>query len=114
MTSFSWVATELLALFKENPTLDYLTMQNYIMERHGIEVPTHVCQRAKKLLKEWVEGKHAESYARLHEYIEVIKEKNPGTIASYITEGLENAPIFKRLLISFEAMITGFKRGYRP
>jgi len=43
MTSSSWVATELLALFKENLTIDYLTMQNYIMERHGITVHTHVC-----------------------------------------------------------------------
>ena len=114
MASSSWVATELLALFKENPTMDYLTMQNYLMERHGIAVPTHVCQRAKKLLREWVEGKHGEAYARLPEYIEVIKEKNPGTIASCITEGPESAPIFKRLFISYEAMITGFKRGCRP
>jgi len=75
MASYSWVANELLALFKENLTMDYLAMQNYIMERHGIAVLTHVCQRAEKLLKEWVEGKHGESYARLHEYMEIIKEK---------------------------------------
>ncbi|KAJ8448500.1 hypothetical protein Cgig2_012144 [Carnegiea gigantea] len=52
----SWVASELLIFFKENPTMDYLTMQNSIVERHGIAVPTHVRQRAKELLKEWVEG----------------------------------------------------------
>jgi len=92
MASSSWVATELLALFKENPTMDYLTMQNYLMERLGIAVPAYVCQRAKKLLREWVEGKHGESYARLHEYIGVIKEKNLGTIASFITEGLKVHP----------------------
>ncbi|KAJ8442134.1 hypothetical protein Cgig2_011324 [Carnegiea gigantea] len=62
MASCSWVASELLAFFKENPTMDYLTMQNSIMERHGIAIPTHVYQRAKKLFKEWVEGKHRESY----------------------------------------------------
>jgi len=61
-----------------------------------------------------VEGKHEESYVRLTEHIEVLKEKNPGTIASYITEGPDNAPTFKRLFISFEAMITGFKRECRP
>ena len=59
-------------------------------------------------------GKHAESYVRLPKYIEVLKEKNPGTIASCITEGPDNAPTFKRLFISFEAMMTGFKRGCRP
>ncbi|KAJ8444897.1 hypothetical protein Cgig2_015243 [Carnegiea gigantea] len=31
----------------EYPTIDYLTMQNYIRERHGIIVPTHIYQREK-------------------------------------------------------------------
>jgi len=35
-------------------------------------------------------------------------------MAFCITEGPENAPIFKRLFISFEGIITSFKRGCRP
>jgi len=114
MASYSLVVSELLAISKEDPAMDYLTIQNSIMGRHGITVPTHVYQIAKMLLKKWVEGKHGESCARLSEYIEVMKEKNPGAIASYITEGPDNAHTFKRLLMSFEAMMTGFKRGCRP
>mgnify|MGYP001045679845 CR=1 FL=1 len=84
------------------------------MERYGVSVPSHTCHRAKKLLKSWVDGKHEESYARLMEYIEEIKEANPGTIASCISQGPDDTPLFKRMFISFGAMITGFKRGCRP
>ncbi|KAJ8432529.1 hypothetical protein Cgig2_030321 [Carnegiea gigantea] len=35
------------------------------MERYGVAVPRHTCDRTKKLLKSWVDGKHEESYARL-------------------------------------------------
>jgi len=48
------------------------------------------------------------------EYIEEIKETIPETIASCISEGPDNAPLFKRIFISFGAIITGFTRGCRP
>ena len=53
-------------------------IQKLIMERYGVALTRHTCDRAKKLLKSWVDGKHEESYTRLVEYIEEIKEANPG------------------------------------
>ena len=65
-------------------------------------------------MRSWIDGKHEESFARLVEYIEEIKESSPETIASYISQGPNDAPLFKRIFISFGAMIVGFTRGCRP
>ena len=82
------------------------------MERFGIEVPQHTCKRAQKLLKDWLEGEHEEAYGRLVKYIEEIKLANPGSVASCIHHGPSQF-VFKRLFISFKAMISGFLRGCR-
>ncbi|KAJ8448876.1 hypothetical protein Cgig2_030732 [Carnegiea gigantea] len=47
------------------------------MERYRVAVPRHTCDRAKKLLKSWVDGKHEESYERLE-----IRRKFLKTIAN--------------------------------
>ena len=105
MASHSWVAQQLVTDFKTTPTMQAANMQKLIMEMYGVSVPRHTCDRAKKPLKSWVGGKHKESYVRLVEYIEKIKEAHLGTIASCISQGPDNAPLFKRMFISFAAMI---------
>ncbi|KAJ8432916.1 hypothetical protein Cgig2_004590 [Carnegiea gigantea] len=50
--------------------MDLKAMQEILMERHGLDIPIHTCQRAKKRLKEWIRGNHRESYARLRSNIE--------------------------------------------
>jgi len=50
----------------------------------------------------------------LSEYIEEIRGKNPGSICSYISQNPNAIQLFKRLFVSFKAMITGFQRGCRP
>ena len=45
------------------------------MSRFGVAVPDYNCWRAKKLLKNVVEGKHDEGYKVLPEYMRVFKEK---------------------------------------
>jgi len=94
MASHPWVAEQLVTDFKANPSMDAGNMEKLIMKRYGVSVPSHTCHRAKKLLKSWVDRKHEESYARLMEYIEEIKEANPGTIASCISQSPDNTPSF--------------------
>jgi len=48
------------------------------------------------------------------EYIEDIKEANLGTRTSCISQGTNNAPLFKKMFISFGTMITRFRRGCKP
>ena len=84
------------------------------MGRYRVAAPQHKCRAAKRLMKAWVEGKHDEACARLSAYIEEVKKINPGSICSCIFESLDLVPILKRLFISFEAMMIGFKRGCRP
>lgn len=48
-------------------------------------------RRAKNLLRDMIEGKHEESYARLPEYVDEIKKRNPGSICSCIMQGPNEA-----------------------
>ncbi|KAJ8428956.1 hypothetical protein Cgig2_003287 [Carnegiea gigantea] len=73
MASYHWVANTVIANFKANPPMDLKAMQEILMERHGLDISMHTCQRVKKRLNEWIEGNHRESYARLLEYIETIE-----------------------------------------
>ncbi|KAJ8422473.1 hypothetical protein Cgig2_016075 [Carnegiea gigantea] len=52
LASFHWVANTLLTDFKANPTMGLKVMQEIVMERHGLDIPIHTRQRAKK--KEWL------------------------------------------------------------
>ena len=65
LAPYHWVANALFTDFKSNPTMGLKAMQEIIMERHGLDIPIHTCQRAKKRLKEWIEGNNGESYVRL-------------------------------------------------
>ncbi|KAJ8439594.1 hypothetical protein Cgig2_024181 [Carnegiea gigantea] len=53
MASHPWVAQQLVIDFKANPTMQAANIQKLIMERYGVSVPRHTCNRAKKLLKSW-------------------------------------------------------------
>ena len=64
------------------------------------------------MLKDWLEGKHEESYGRLVQYVEEIKLTNLGLTTSCIHHGPPQF-VFKKFFISFKAMITGFLRGCR-
>ncbi|GAV73719.1 hypothetical protein CFOL_v3_17202, partial [Cephalotus follicularis] len=57
--------------------------------------------RAKWLVREEVEGKHKDSYARLPKYADLLKSKNPDSI-------------FKRIFICLHAMKRGFLEGCGP
>lgn len=95
-----WIAEQMLADYKANPSLKAVNIQKLVIERHGLSVADHTCTRALRLLRSWVDGKHEESYARLPEYIEEIKERNPGTVASCIAH-LKIPPLSKDYLFHF-------------
>ena len=78
--SSRWVATRLLDEFKDNPNMDKGTMQKTLMRRFGVAVPDYTCWRARKLMKNVVEGRHDEGYKVLPNYMRVFKEKNPDSL----------------------------------
>ena len=63
MASHPLVAEQLMIDFMANPTMRASNIQKLITERYGVAVPRHTCDRAKKLLKSLVDGKHEKSYA---------------------------------------------------
>ena len=89
-------------------------LQNLLMATYRFDSLDYIVGRAKRLLKDWVEGRYCDSYARLLEYIKEIKPKNIGSICSCISQNPNGAQLLKRLFISFEVMIAGFLSGCRP
>jgi len=45
------------------------------MTRYGVRILEYTCWRARRLIKEIVEGRHDERYRVLPQYMEVLKEK---------------------------------------
>ena len=76
----------MLTDFKGNPIVKHINIQKLTTETYGVVIPKHTCDRAKNLLKSWVDGKHEDSYARLAAYVEEIKTSNLRIIASCISQ----------------------------
>ena len=112
----AWVATHLLGDFKSNPNMDANGIQQTIMARYGVLIPKYTCWRARKLMKEVVEGKHDEGYRVLPQYMEVFKEKNPESVCliNWTDQGPTKNPTFKRCTICVGSAIAAFKVNCRP
>ncbi|KAJ8425365.1 hypothetical protein Cgig2_015079 [Carnegiea gigantea] len=111
-----WVATKLLDEFKDNPNMDKGTMQKTLVRRFGVVVPDYTCSRARKLMKNVVEGSHDAGYKVLPNYMRVFKEKNPDSLCfiNWKDEGPGRNPSFKRCQICIGSSITAFKQHCRP
>ncbi|KAJ8434079.1 hypothetical protein Cgig2_030514 [Carnegiea gigantea] len=68
------VATKLLDDFKDNPNMDKGTIQKTLIRRFGVAVPDYTCWRARKLMKNVVEGRYDEGYKGI---IKVLKNVMP-------------------------------------
>jgi len=110
------VATHLLADFKYNPDMDANGIQQTIMARYTVHIRKYTCWRARKLMKEVVEGKHDEGYRVLPQYMEVFKEKNPELVCliNWTNQGPTKNPTFKRCTICVRIAIAAFKEHCRP
>jgi len=94
--------------------MEVANLQNLLMERYRLDSLDYIIKRAKRLMRDLVEGRHYDSYARLLECIKEIKAKNSGSICSCIFQNSNGTQLFKRLFISFKATIVSFLRGCRP
>ncbi|KAJ8442544.1 hypothetical protein Cgig2_026486 [Carnegiea gigantea] len=59
--------------------MDMKGMQKIVMRKYEIHILNHICWRARKMMKDAVDGKHKEGYKYLAHYTEEFKAKNPGS-----------------------------------
>jgi len=52
-----WVSTFLLPCFIAAQKMDVKAMQEIVMKKYGVHIPNHTCWRARKMMKEIVDGK---------------------------------------------------------
>ena len=116
MATAPWLSSFLLPYFIGAPQMDVKTMQEIVMSKYGVQIPKHTCWRARRLMKDIVDGKHEDGYKYLAHYTEEFKAKNPGSVTfiSWIDEGPIKNPIFKHMLICIGPSIAAFKQFCRP
>lgn len=116
MTTSKWVVNHLLSAFRASLNMKVAGMQEYILNKFGIQVPNYACWRAMRQMREIIEGKHEEGYRMLAHYVEEFKVKNLGSTCfiNWIDEGPGKNPTFKHLFISIGAAISLFKEHCRP
>ncbi|KAJ8448909.1 LOW QUALITY PROTEIN: hypothetical protein Cgig2_030765 [Carnegiea gigantea] len=93
------------------PKMDVKGMQEIVMRKYRIHIPDHTCWKARKTMKDAIDGKHKEGYKYLAHYTKESKAKNPGSV-TFITwayQGPAKNPIFKHMLICIGPSIAAFK-----
>lgn len=114
--SSRWVANHLLTEFRSYHDMTVEVMQDRIMTKFGLHIEDYTCWRAKKIMKQIVEGKYDDGYKVLPQYCEEFKRRNPESLCfvNWRDQGLEKNPTFKRVMIFLVSAIAAFKENCRP
>lgn len=106
-----WVGSIVKEKLKASPNYKAKDIAEEIMREYGIHLNICQARRAKKVVKEQLQGSHKEAYKLLPYLCEKVRETNPG---SYATINTKDDSSFHRLFVAFHACISGFQQGCRP
>ncbi|XP_050112735.1 uncharacterized protein LOC126591187 [Malus sylvestris] len=96
------------------PQIGYHIGMLTIHKQYNMHVTPAQLYKARSLAAEKSEGAYVEQYARLWDYCEELKRKNPGNTILVKTEMEGGRPRFQRLYVCFAALKKGFLEGCRP
>nr|CAD1830429.1 unnamed protein product [Ananas comosus var. bracteatus] len=112
----SWIANKYLDQLRDNPTWGTSAMKKTMRRDLCIDVSKSQIYRAKRKAKEVIMGSNREQFMKLWDYCNIIRLRNPGSLAFLHVERPhpELAPVFQRIFVSYDAQIKGLKQGCRP
>ncbi|KAL2932594.1 NAD kinase [Bienertia sinuspersici] len=116
MANCDWAASKLLDEIRENPDIKGKALNAALWRMHGITMATSTLYKMKAKALQIIQGGHDQSYSNLVAYCELLKQKNPGSIAFCTWKQLqapERALQFKSIFISFAAQFKGLITGCR-
>ncbi|XP_077251779.1 uncharacterized protein LOC143891003 [Tasmannia lanceolata] len=100
----------------DDPKWNVHAIQKSIKRDFKVDVPKSKIYRAKRKALECIEGGYVEQYARIWDYCDLVRVKNPGSCLKLKVERptLDVLPTFQRLYISLHAKRSRFLAGCRP
>ncbi|KAH9696873.1 SWIM-type domain-containing protein [Citrus sinensis] len=110
----NWVAQKLYSSIINNPGIGSGAMSTELRKRFNTSTTKKRLYRAKKQVLQIADNDFAKSsYARLHDYGNIILTKNKGATVKIQQELQGTQAIFKRIFVSYDALRNGFMQGCR-
>ncbi|KAH9770952.1 SWIM-type domain-containing protein [Citrus sinensis] len=108
-----WIAQKLYGFISFNPNIGCESMSDELRKRFSCSTTKKRLYMAKKRVLKIADSDYTKSYAKLHDYANVLLIKNKRAMVKiqYETQGIET--YFKRIFISFDSIQNGFIRGCR-
>ncbi|XP_024957371.2 uncharacterized protein LOC107177619 [Citrus sinensis] len=116
--SYKWIASQFEGTLKNNPKMPVKAMKDELVSNLGIKASMKKMYRAKKRAMDKLNGNYANSYQRLRDYAQILKQSNPNTLVkmkfvSSFDKDRRPALKFQRFMLSFVALKNGFINGCR-
>ncbi|XP_028944722.2 uncharacterized protein [Malus domestica] len=109
----SWLADRFDEELRSKPDMSVTGFMELVRKHYGIDITKNQVYKAKRIAKKVTEGSIDEQYAKLWDYLEELKVRNPGSTITVKTDFQGENPVFKRLYICFAALKKGFQEGCR-
>ncbi|KAL2922891.1 Protein FAR-RED IMPAIRED RESPONSE 1, partial [Bienertia sinuspersici] len=111
----SWVASQLLELFKARPHIPAKEIQELIRRGFRCVVKKGFSYKVKYYAHQQIHGSMKAHYNKLGNYIQAIKECSPNTVTELVTDPSKMVlpPIFERFFVGFEGLQKGWIEGCR-
>ncbi|KAK9184652.1 hypothetical protein WN943_025003 [Citrus x changshan-huyou] len=109
----NWIAQKLYSSIINNPGIGSGAMSTELRKRFNTSTTKKRLYRAKKQVLHIADNDFAKSYARLHDYGNIILTKNKGATVKIQQELQGTQAIFKRIFVSYDALRNGFMQGCR-
>ncbi|KAH9723843.1 SWIM-type domain-containing protein [Citrus sinensis] len=116
--SYKWIASQFEGTLKNNSKMPVKAMKDELVSNLGIKASMKKMYRAKKRAMDKLNGNYANSYQRLRDYAQLLKQRNPNTLVkmkfvSSFDKDRILALKFQRFMLSFAALKNGFINGCR-
>ncbi|KAL3746914.1 hypothetical protein ACJRO7_015795 [Eucalyptus globulus] len=111
----SWLANHYLPTIRAMPTIKTIAFKELIKEQLGLDVSIVQCTKAKLHAYKVLMGNYKKEYAKLWDYAEELRERNPGSTITLKVEkpDMQSKALFERMYVCFAACKKGFLGGCR-
>ena len=116
--SYKWIASQFEETLKNNPKMHVKAMKDELVSNLGIKASMKKMYRAKKRKMDKLNGNYTNSYQRLRDYAQILKQRNPNMLVkmkfvSSFDRDRSPALKFRRFILSFATLKNGFINGCR-
>ncbi|XP_056694728.1 uncharacterized protein [Spinacia oleracea] len=111
----SWVAREMLEVFKARPHWPAKEIMEAVRIAYKALIKRHFAYRVKYRAHQLLHGSMKEHYLKVGRYMEAIKASSPGNVMELRVDKTKKVdpPTFQRFFVCFDGLKQGWKEGCR-